>query len=93
MNEADIAHIDDPAHRAARILQAWRRGDEAAFRREVAMTLNLPIPGSCLIEEQAEVLQTVAACLDRCPELLSDGHTRPDGRACAALLAHLAGRS
>ena len=83
-----------PAWQAARILQAWKRRDETAFRREVAATLDLPRRGGpYVLEEQTEVLNTVATRMDRWPDFLNKGLNSPDGRACIALLSHLASQA
>ena len=94
MTDASTNGMTDPGWHAARILYAWERRDETAFRREVARTLDLLLRGRpYIVEEQAEVLETVAARLDRCPELLNQCRSRSEGRVCIALLRHLAGRS
>ena len=94
MTDASTDCIAGPAWQAARILQAWKCRDETAFRREVAVTLDLPLRGwPYVLEEQTEVLNTVATHMDRWPDFLNKGLNSPDGRACIALLSHLASQA
>ena len=87
-----LACVEAPALHAAHILKAWARGDETALRKEFERALDLDSSNDklCMVEEQTELLKTVVARLNSCPDVLNEEHGDPVRRICLNLLIHLA---
>jgi hypothetical protein len=80
-----------PAVCAANALRAWARRDEAAFRGELARSMELcagPEPGEN--NEQMELLHAVAESLGKAP---LGSVSEPMVDVCIDLLVHLAGET